>query len=101
MPAHFRYHRSVIAEGNRNIVAMPARAALVLTAVFLCTDAGAKDIYACVDAKGMQRKSDRPIPECSDREQRVLGAGGTVKRVVPPAAASSASQPQRGKASAP
>lgn len=41
-------------------------------------------IYTCIDAKGRRITSDRPIPECIDREQRELGTSGTVRRVVPP-----------------
>ena len=36
-------------------------------------------IYSCVDAKGRKITSDRPIPDCADREQRVLNSSGTVK----------------------
>ncbi len=42
-------------------------------------------IYTCVDAQGRRLTSDRPIPECLDREQRELLPSGTLKRVVPPA----------------
>ena len=45
---------------------------------------GAARIYACIDANGKRLTSDRPIPECTAREQRVLNADGSVKRVVPP-----------------
>jgi hypothetical protein len=41
-------------------------------------------IYTCVDDKGRLRTADRPIAECSDREQRVLNKDGSVKRIVPP-----------------
>jgi hypothetical protein len=40
--------------------------------------------YTCVDGKGSKRSSDRPIPECSDREQRVLNKDGSQRRVIPP-----------------
>lgn len=41
--------------------------------------------YICVDAKGNTLTSDRPIPACADREQRVLGPTGTVRaRIAPP-----------------
>lgn len=43
------------------------------------------NIYTCVDAAGKRLTSDRFIPECSMREQRVLNADGSTKRVVPPA----------------
>ena len=41
-------------------------------------------IYTCVDAKGRKLTSDRPIPECLDREQRVLNPSGTVRARVGP-----------------
>lgn len=41
---------------------------------------GSGSIYTCVDGKGRRLTSDRPIVECLDREQRELGAGGTVVR---------------------
>lgn len=36
-------------------------------------------IYTCIDARGRSLTSDRPIPECTDREQKVLNPSGTVK----------------------
>lgn len=41
-------------------------------------------IYSCVDSKGRTITADRPIPDCSDREQRELNPSGTVKRKVDP-----------------
>ncbi|MCB2021680.1 MAG: DUF4124 domain-containing protein [Rhizobacter sp.] len=41
-------------------------------------------IYSCVDANGNKLTSDRPIPACNNREQRVLNADGSVRRIVPP-----------------
>jgi vacuolar-type H+-ATPase subunit E/Vma4 len=41
-------------------------------------------IYTCTDAKGRKLTSDRPIPECADREQRVLNPSGTVRTIVGP-----------------
>jgi hypothetical protein len=41
-------------------------------------------IYACVDASGKRITSDRPIPECLDREQRVLNKDGSQRKTVPP-----------------
>ena len=43
-----------------------------------------KGIFTCTDAKGRRLTSDRPIPECADREQKELNPSGTVRRVVPP-----------------
>ncbi len=45
---------------------------------------GGKSIYTCVDPSGKRRTSDRPIPECTDREQRELNSDGSLRRVVPP-----------------
>jgi hypothetical protein len=41
-------------------------------------------IYSCTDAKGRKLNSDRPIAECTDREQKVLNPSGTVKAKVGP-----------------
>lgn len=41
-------------------------------------------IYTCIDASGRRITSDRPIPQCLDREQQELTGSGTVKRVIPP-----------------
>ena len=41
-------------------------------------------IYSCVDAQGKRHTSDRPIPECLDREQRLLNRDGSERRTLPP-----------------
>jgi hypothetical protein len=41
-------------------------------------------IYTCIDAKGRKLTADRPIAECTDREQRVLNPSGTTKTTVGP-----------------
>jgi hypothetical protein len=41
-------------------------------------------IYSCVDSSGKKVTSDRPIPECNSRDQRVLNSDGSVNRVMPP-----------------
>lgn len=46
--------------------------------------AQAQGIYSCVDAKGRRITSDRPIRECSDREQKVLNPDGSQRQVVGP-----------------
>lgn len=60
----------------------------VLWALGAATPAGAqtttKGVYTCVDSKGRRLTSDRPIPECLDREQHQMGSSGAVRRVVPP-----------------
>ena len=40
-------------------------------------------IYTCIDDKGKQLRSDRPIPECNDRDQRILNRDGSFKSVRP------------------
>jgi hypothetical protein len=58
------------------IVAAPARAQ--------APPAPHPPIYDCIDARGKRLRSDRPIPECSDRDQRLLNPDGSVKSIVPP-----------------
>jgi len=41
-------------------------------------------IYTCTDARGRKLTSDRPIAECSDREQKLLNPSGTLKARVGP-----------------
>lgn len=41
-------------------------------------------IYTCTDSKGRRLTADRPIPECTGKEQQVLNQDGSVRTVVPP-----------------
>lgn len=41
-------------------------------------------IYSCIDANGKRLTSDRPIPECVSRDQRLLNSDGSIRQVVPP-----------------
>jgi hypothetical protein len=41
-------------------------------------------IYTCIDDKGRRITADRPIPECSNREQQVLNSDGSLKSILPP-----------------
>jgi hypothetical protein len=41
-------------------------------------------IYTCIDSQGNRLSSDRPIPECAARDQRLLNRDGTTRAVVPP-----------------
>jgi hypothetical protein len=43
-----------------------------------------KSIYTCIDATGKRLTSDRPIPECQNRDQRLLNSDGSTRQVVPP-----------------
>jgi hypothetical protein len=45
---------------------------------------GSAQIYTCIDANGKRLTSDRPIPECVAREQRVLNRDGSTKDVLAP-----------------
>ena len=64
------------------------QAGAVALLVGLAATAGAQTpvggVYTCVDAKGRKLTSDRPIPDCTDREQKVLNPSGTVKQTVGP-----------------
>ncbi|HEX7867823.1 MAG TPA: DUF4124 domain-containing protein [Variovorax sp.] len=41
-------------------------------------------IYTCTDARGRTLTADRPIAECSDREQRELNPSGSMRRKIEP-----------------
>lgn len=46
--------------------------------------AGGGVIFTCTAPDGRRLTSDRPIAECSAREQRMLNPDGSLQRVVPP-----------------
>ncbi len=46
--------------------------------------ASAGSVYSCVDRTGRRLTADRPIPECTDREQRVLDQTGAERRRLGP-----------------
>jgi hypothetical protein len=69
------------------LLALAALAALVAPGSAWAQAGGASataGIYTCVDGKGRRLTSDRPIPDCNSREQRVLNRDGSVQRVIPP-----------------
>ncbi|MGL6111707.1 MAG: hypothetical protein ACRC2B_16575 [Rubrivivax sp.] len=41
-------------------------------------------IYTCVDDRGRRLTSDRPIAECTTREQRILNKDGSLRAIYPP-----------------
>ena len=45
---------------------------------------GAGGIYTCVDDRGRRLTSDRPIAECTAKEQQILNRDGSLKGVLPP-----------------
>ena len=61
-----------------------ARLAVLGWVIVGSASSAAASIYSCTDAGGKRLTSDRPIPECTGREQRVLNADGSVKAVLPP-----------------
>jgi hypothetical protein len=70
-----------------NRIAATAAALLMGTATMASWAQGSpviSGVYTCVDAKGRKLTADRPIPECTDREQKVLNPSGTVKTKVGP-----------------
>ncbi len=46
--------------------------------------AASASIYSCVDGAGKRLTSDRPIAECSARDQRVLNPDGSVRQIMRP-----------------
>jgi len=57
---------------------------MVVLCAGLHIGAGAQSIFTCIDGRGKRLTSDRPIPECLDREQKELSSSGTVKRSLGP-----------------
>lgn len=63
------------------------RRALLLGAAALgvaLSAAAQQGIFTCIDAKGRRHTSDRFIPQCLDREQRVLNRDGSTRQVIGP-----------------
>jgi hypothetical protein len=63
------------------VLASLAVPALAQTAPSSSSPAG---IYTCIDDKGRRLTSDRPIAECTAKEQRVLNRDGSLKAIHPP-----------------
>lgn len=59
-------------------------AALALSLVSMAALPAGGTIFTCTDAQGRKLTSDRPIAECTGREQRVLNRDGSLQRVIPP-----------------
>lgn len=59
-------------------------ALLCLAQSALSQAASSGGIYSCIDSRGRRLTSDRPIPECLDREQQVRSQDGAVRKVLPP-----------------
>ncbi|HEY8878180.1 MAG TPA: hypothetical protein VIN03_11480 [Roseateles sp.] len=64
---------------------LPVVAGLFIASTALAQDASpAKGIYTCTTADGRKLTGDRPIPECTAREQRVLNPDGSQRSTLPP-----------------
>ncbi|MFG6460677.1 hypothetical protein ACG04Q_03770 [Roseateles sp. DXS20W] len=61
-----------------------AAALLIAALAAHAQEAVGKGIYTCTTADGRRLTSDRPIPECTSREQRVLNADGSQRATLPP-----------------
>ena len=59
-------------------------AAAMLTPAHAADATLAQGIYSCTDDQGRKRTSDRPIAECTAKEQRVLNRDGSLREVKPP-----------------
>lgn len=57
---------------------------LATTAFAQASKPASAGIYTCVDDKGRPLTADRPIPECTAKEQRVLNKDGSLKAIHPP-----------------
>jgi len=68
----------------RRLLCWAALGALAAAAHAQGSGASGAGIYSCVDAQGRRLTSDRPIPECIGREQRVHNRDGSLQRVLPP-----------------
>ena len=58
-------------------------ATLLLLLISLAGPSWADGIYTCTDDRGRKLTSDRPIVECSHKEQLLLNRDGSVRSVIP------------------
>lgn len=69
---------------GRRVAAILALGVPWLAMAQSASDKAPAGIYSCIDDKGRKLTADRPIAECSAREQRVLNRDGSVREVQPP-----------------
>ena len=67
------------------LIGMGLWGAHAITASVLAQPVPIKGIYVCTDSSGRNLQSDRPIPQCVDREQRILGPSGVERGRIGPA----------------
>ena len=78
---------ALISGGFGGFVGLAGVAALLAQASALAqpaTEAAKASIYTCTTPDGRRLTSDRPIFECSSREQRILNADGSLRATLPP-----------------
>ena len=63
---------------------LPIMAGVVLEAAAQAPAQPFTGIYSCIDDKGRRLTADRPIAECSGKEQQILNRDGSLRAVVPP-----------------
>ena len=63
---------------------LPAAAAVLCLAAQAQQAPVDRGIFVCDDGHGRKLTSDRLIPECMTREQRVLNRDGSLRRIIPP-----------------
>ena len=85
----FDRHAASVACAVRTVAAVCAAMALALAAGAAAAQApvgpaGAAGIYTCIGDNGRRLTADRPIAECSAKEQQVLNRDGSLRRVIPP-----------------
>ncbi len=64
--------------------AAAAAVLLALAAAVQAQPVANRGIFTCIDAQGRRLTSDRPIPACTDREQRILNSDGSLRDILPP-----------------
>lgn len=76
----------LLAQGLAATAAVAGVAITVLTKPAWAQGSGASasGFYSCTDARGRTYRSDRPIPQCADREQQLLNRDGSVRGAVGP-----------------
>lgn len=68
----------------QRVVVSSLFAGALFSAAALAQTAAPAGIYTCIDDKGRRLTADRPIPECSGREQQVLNRDGSRRTTLPP-----------------
>lgn len=69
---------------HKAVPALLAAAACAPAALWAQPAQPVAGIYTCIDDKGRRLTADRPIAECSGKEQQVLNRDGSLKTIHPP-----------------